>query len=93
MKTNLKLAALATATVLALPLAGLASDRAGFSQDTADQVRAMLTEQGYEVRKIDFEDGLYEAYAIKDGKRMEVYVTAQMQVLNGDQDGKDHDND
>lgn len=87
MKTFTKtLTALSLAAALAVPAAGFASERAGFDQKTADQVRTMLTDQGYEVRKIDFEDGLYEAYAIKDGKRMEVYVTAKMEILNGDQD-------
>ncbi len=39
-----------------------------------DGLRAALTEQGYDVRKIEREDGALEAYALKDGKRYEFYV-------------------
>jgi hypothetical protein len=39
------------------------------------QIRARLVEQGYEVRKIEVEDGCYEAYAIdKDGRRVELFI-------------------
>lgn len=76
------LTALALTTAIALPSASLAaSDDVGYNQSVADQVRTMLTEQGYEVRKIDFEDGLYEAYALKNGERMEVYVNAALEIV------------
>lgn len=39
-----------------------------------EDVRTMLTAEGYEVRKIKIEDGCYEAYAKKDDKKLEVYV-------------------
>ena len=39
-----------------------------------EQVEKLLTEQGYEVRKVKVEDSCLEAYATKDGKRMEVYL-------------------
>ena len=39
-----------------------------------EQVEKLLTEQGYEVRKVKVEDSCLEAYATKDGRRMEVYV-------------------
>jgi hypothetical protein len=41
---------------------------------TADAISASLAAQGYEVRKIKPEDGMLEAYALKDGKRYEIYV-------------------
>ena len=47
----------------------------------ADQVRAVLVAQGYEVRKIDMEDGMFEAYVIKDGKRAEVIVDSAMNIV------------
>lgn len=69
------------ALTLALPATGaLASDK-GISADTADKIRATLTEQGYEVRKIKMEDGLYEAYAIKDGKKEEIYLDADLKIV------------
>lgn len=38
------------------------------------QIRATLTGQGYEVRKTDTEDGKIEVYAVKEGKKLEIYV-------------------
>ena len=76
MKTSL-IAALAA---LALPL-GLA--QASETEDalvgtdagkTPEEITASLTEQGFEVRKIETEDGTLEAYARKDGERYEIYV-------------------
>ena len=39
-----------------------------------DQVAKMFTEKGYEVRKVKREDNCLEVYAIKDGKKMEIYI-------------------
>lgn len=41
---------------------------------TKDDIKQALTAQGYEVRKIEEEDGCYEAYALKDGKKFEIYI-------------------
>lgn len=41
---------------------------------TSEEIAASLASQGYEVRKVKPEDGLMEAYALKDGKRYEIYV-------------------
>jgi hypothetical protein len=41
----------------------------------------MLTEQGYEVRRIKTEDGMYEAYAMKDGQRLEIYVNDDLEIV------------
>lgn len=74
---------LAVAIALALPLTGaFASGNKGLSQEVSAQIRAKLTEQGYEVRKIEMEDGLYEAYVIKDGVRQELYLNSQLDILD-----------
>ncbi len=39
-----------------------------------DQVAKMFTEQGYDVRKVKREDDCLEVYAIKDGRKMEIYI-------------------
>ena len=39
-----------------------------------DQVAKMFTEKGYDVRKVKREDNCLEVYAIKDGKKMEIYI-------------------
>ena len=39
-----------------------------------------LTQEGYEVRKIDREDGQIEVYALKDGAKVELYLDADLNV-------------
>lgn len=41
---------------------------------TTDEARAALVTAGYKVRKIKVGGGCYEAYAMKDGKKLEVFV-------------------
>ena len=48
---------------------------------TQEQIRAKLTAEGYEVRKIDMEDGQIEVYALKDGARLEIYLDASLNVV------------
>lgn len=62
------------ALVLATPL--LAQDLAkdSYLGKTIDEVRATLTEKGYDVRKTETEDGLIEAYVVKDRQKHEIYV-------------------
>ncbi len=38
------------------------------------QLTEKLTSQGYDVRRIKIEDGVYEVYAIKNGQRVEAHV-------------------
>ena len=71
------LAALALAAVLALPagLAGASPELVGQNLGTSPEgIKTALVEKGYEVRKIEDEDGKIEAYAIRDGVRYEIYV-------------------
>ena len=51
--------------------AGIVGTQAG---KTAGEIKATLTGHGYEVRKVETEDGELEAYAVRDGKRFEIYV-------------------
>ena len=39
-----------------------------------EQVEKLLTERGYQVRKVKVEDSCLEAFAMKDGRRMEIYL-------------------
>jgi len=41
---------------------------------TKEAVKKHLAAQGYQLRKIEQEDGCYEAYALKDGAKYELYV-------------------
>ena len=42
---------------------------------TMDDVKAKMTELGYEVRKAQMEDGDIEVYVVKDNKMAEIYVS------------------
>ncbi|RID93540.1 PepSY domain-containing protein [Gemmobacter lutimaris] len=48
---------------------------------TRDKATAAMTAQGYEVRKVDMEDGMIEVYAVKDGKTFELYLDADMNIV------------
>lgn len=45
------------------------------------EIKTKLTEQGYDVRKIEMEDGMIEVYALKDGQRLELYLDEQLNVV------------
>ena len=74
-----------TATALALVIAtaapALASDNVTLTDQTRTQIRDKLTAEGYDVRKIKTEDGLYEAYVLKDGQRLEIFLDANLNVV------------
>jgi hypothetical protein len=44
---------------------------------TAEAVTAALKSDGYEVRKVETEDGKIEVYMVKEGKMSEIYVSAE----------------
>jgi hypothetical protein len=73
-----------TAALVAITLA-LAAPAARAEDDvdaaTAEKVTAQLTAEGYEVRKIEREDGMIEAYVVKDGKTMSVFLDDQLNVV------------
>lgn len=76
-KTTRKLlAGTAIAALVAVPLGlAAASEMVGTQAGkSADEIKASLAAQGYEVRKVQEDDGKLEAYAVKDGKLYEIYV-------------------
>lgn len=78
------IAGTAFAAALALPLSFAAAtselDGAAVGK-TAEEITNSLVAQGYDVKKIKPEDGMLEAYALKDGKRYEVYVDAATGIV------------
>ncbi|MEZ5675342.1 Peptidase propeptide and YPEB domain-containing protein [Thalassovita litoralis] len=76
-----KLTSAALAGVLVAGLASPVLASGKVSEDMQTKIRAHLTEQGYDVRKIKREDGLYEAYVMKDGQKLEVYLDEQLTVV------------
>ncbi len=51
------------------------------------QVRATLTEQGYEVRSVGMEDGRIEVYAVKDGALLEIYLDENLAIAEVKEEG------
>ncbi len=76
---------LAAALILGLGMPALA----GSAPDAAAQekITANLTADGYEVRKIDTEDGMIEVYAVKDGKMFEIYLDSDLKVVRTNEKG------
>lgn len=69
------------ATIAALSFGQMA--RAGGEVDpaTKDKLTVQLVAEGYEVRKIEMEDGKIEAYALKDGEKYELYFDADLVLI------------
>lgn len=66
---------IATALVLTTAPAFAANVAMGAQLGTTeDAIRTTLTEMGWEVRKLDTEDGMIEAYAVMGDRMAEVYV-------------------
>ncbi|WP_407493114.1 PepSY domain-containing protein [Pseudooceanicola sp. MF1-13] len=84
MKKLALLAALITATTGATALQ--ASNYGMISQETRAQITEKLTAQGYDVRKIDAEDGMIEVYALKDGQRLELYLDKDLNIARSKTD-------
>jgi len=82
----LSTAATVLALALALPGAAFATSDEAVPADTAAAIRTMLEAEGYGVRQIEREDGMFEAYALKDGQRYELYINAEMQIIRTERD-------
>lgn len=70
----MKYLVLASALLFAAPV--MAEDLAMGMElgTTPDAVKTALTDMGWEVRKLDMEDGMIEAYAVMGNQMAEIYV-------------------
>ena len=71
--------ALFVSVALLLPTAAFAE--VNLTPEVERQIKDSLKAQGYEVGKIKIEDGMYEAYAKKDGKKYEVFLNEQLEIV------------
>jgi hypothetical protein len=78
--------ALATALAALLALPALAESEGSVTAEAQAQITALLTGEGYEVRRIGMEDGFYEAYAVKDGHMYEIYLNAALDIVRTQED-------
>ena len=69
-------AAIAT-LVLAVGSATAAVREGDYVGKNKSEVATNLQQQGYDVRKIEHEDGRLEAYALTDRNRFEIYIDPQ----------------
>lgn len=72
---------LMTAAFLALATPLLAESEGTVDAATEAKVKAELTAQGYDVRRVAMEDGMIEVYAIKDGKTFELYLDETLKIV------------
>lgn len=78
-----RIAAAALVATLGLGLPALAESEAKLDAGTTEAVTAKLTAEGYEVRSVGVEDGMIEVYAMKDGKKFELYLDDKLNVVKG----------
>lgn len=88
MKQSIRTALLGLSFALA-PFAG-AAFADGEAADPAIVVKAteVVTAAGYEVRKVEMEDGMVEVYAVKDGKTWELLLDKEMKIV-GTEEGSE----
>ncbi|MCK5425036.1 MAG: PepSY domain-containing protein [Emcibacter sp.] len=46
-----------------------------------DSIQKSLMEDGYKTRKVEVEDGCYEVYVMKDGKKFELFVNPTTGII------------
>lgn len=68
-------------TILGVALATSALASEAVDEDAKAKITAMLESEGYEVRKVEREDGMLEAYAVKDGKLFEIYFDDKFEIV------------
>ena len=69
------------AALAVLSFAGPALASPEIDADTTAKVEQKLTAEGYEVRRVDSEDGMIEVYALKDGARLELYLDSDLNIV------------
>lgn len=82
-----KLLVLATIATLSFAPLARAEDEGTVDQATKDKITQVLTDQGYEVRKIVAEEGNYEVYVIKDGTKAELFLDPNFKIVKSQETG------
>ena len=72
--------------LLALGLTFLSPATTAFAEvvltpEVEKNIKDALTAQCYDVGKIKIEDGMYEAYAKKDGNKYEVFMNEKLEIV------------
>jgi len=87
MDNNVIIASIAGGVVV---LAGLkwffGSSSESSSPKSKEEIGTLLEAQGYQIKEIDFDDGVYEVDAYQNGKEFEIKVDRMGTILNIKQD-------
>ncbi|CAK0775774.1 hypothetical protein CCP3SC1AL1_70022 [Gammaproteobacteria bacterium] len=51
-----------------------------------EEITKLLESQGYKIKEVDFDDGVYEVDAYKDGKKFEIKVDPTGKILKVEED-------
>lgn len=81
---KLKIAATALAVAAAAGIAFASTDRPAATTDTTNSIATALAAKGYQVQKVEAEDGGYEAKAFKDGQLYEIYLDKDLNILRSE---------
>jgi len=55
-------------------------------QKSKEEIAELLESQGYKIKEVDFDDGIYEVDAYKDGKKFEIKVDPTGKILKVEED-------
>lgn len=73
-------------TALALAALALSASAVLAAVELTPEVKAkieeMLKAQGYEVKKVKVEDGMYEAYVKKGDEKAEIYLNEKLEIVD-----------
>ena len=71
---KLTVVAIVGLSMLFAPMAMAESEEGEVDAATTERVTAQLTTEGFDVRKLEIEDGMIEAYVVKDGETSTVFL-------------------
>ncbi len=86
---NIRMSGLAIA-VLALSTTAAFAE-VDLTPEVKTKIEDMLKAQGYEVRKIKVEDGMYEAYVVKGDEKAELYLNEKLEIVKNAEEGDGDD--
>jgi hypothetical protein len=78
--------------VLALSTAAAFAE-VDLTPEVKTKIEDMLKAQGYEVRKIKVEDGMYEAYVKKGDEKAELYLNEKLEIVKNAEEGEEDGDD
>jgi Peptidase propeptide and YPEB domain len=77
--TRILVSAFITAAILSAPAARASTE--AVDPALQEKLTTQLKAEGYEVRKIQMEDGMIEAYAVKNGEKFELFFDTNLKLV------------